>query len=83
MMSRVGTTQTIQRGVLNCHCFGSFYDRNIIESHFATDELKKARSDKFKIHTKEIIIKSEKDRDIVTFKDADIFYKNLRVNRFA
>ena len=69
--------------IVASHGFGSFYDRNIIESHFATDELKKARADKFRIHTKEIIIKSEKDRDIVTFKDADIFYKNLRVMKTA
>ncbi len=67
--------------IVASHGFGSFYDREIIESHFATDEIKKRRSDKFKIHTKEIIIKSEKDRDVVTFKDADIFYKNLRVMR--
>lgn len=69
--------------IIASHGFGSFYDRNIIEQHFATDELKKARSDKFKIHTREIIIKSEKDRDIVTLKDAEIFYKNLKIMRAA
>lgn len=69
--------------IIASHGFGSFYDRNIIEQHFATDELKKARSDKFKIHTREIIIKSQKERDIVTFKDAEIFYKNIKVMRAA
>ncbi|MBQ3102348.1 LPS export ABC transporter periplasmic protein LptC [bacterium] len=67
--------------IVASHGFGSFYDRRIIESHFATDELKKTRADKFKIHSKEIIIKSENDRDVVTFKDAEIFYKNFRVMR--
>ncbi len=69
--------------IVASHGFGTFYDRGIIEQHFATDEIKKARSDKFKIHTREIIIKSEKERDIVTFKDAEIFYKNLKVMRAA
>ena len=67
--------------IIASHGFGSFYDRNMIDQQLATDEIKRARSDKFKIHTKEIVIKSEKDRDIITFKDADIFYKNFRVMR--
>lgn len=59
--------------------FGSYYDPTIIQANLATDEMKKKRTEPYKLHTKEIIIKSEKDHDIVTFKNVDIYYKKFKL----
>ncbi len=59
--------------------FSSYYDQTIIQKDLATDEMKKKRSEPYKIHTKEIIIKSDKDHDIVTIKNAQIYYKTHKI----
>lgn len=42
-------------------------------------ELKKERLSPYKIRAKEIIVESKKDHDVFTIKNADIYYKKLKV----
>jgi len=59
--------------------FGSNYDQSIVQKELATDEIKKKRAEPYRIHTREILIKSDKDHDIVTLKNAQIFYKTRKI----
>lgn len=59
--------------------FGSNYDPTIVQPELATDEMKKKRAEPYRIHTKEIVIKSDKDHDTVTLKNAEIFYKTHKI----
>jgi len=59
--------------------FGTFYDMDMINEQEATFEMRKKRSEPYKIKTKEIIIKSHQDHDEITFKNVDIYYKKYKL----
>ncbi len=59
--------------------FGSRYDQTIVQKDLATDEIKRKRAEPYKIHTREILIKSDKDHDTVTLKNVEIFYKTKKL----
>ena len=59
--------------------FGSHYDNTIVQKDLATDEIKKKRAEPYRIHTKEITIRSDKEHDIVTLKNSQIFYKSRKI----
>ncbi len=61
------------------HGFGSFYDRTVIDDEDATFEMRKKRSEPYRIKTREIVIKGGKSHDEITMKDAEIFYKKLKL----
>jgi len=58
--------------------FGS-YDDTIVQEHLATSEIRKKRSEPLRIETSEILIKSHKDHDSVTLKNASIYYKKFKL----
>lgn len=59
--------------------FLNLYDNTIFDRSLATSEMKKKRLEPYTIQTKEIYIKSDKDHDVVTVKNAQISYKNRKV----
>lgn len=58
---------------------GGIYDTTIVPQDLATHEMRKQRAEPFKIHTKEIVIRSDKDHDNITFKNADVYYKKFKL----
>lgn len=59
--------------------FGTYYDEDIVPSKLVDFEMRKKRSEPYRLKTKEIIIKSEKDHDNITLKGTDIYYKKFKL----
>lgn len=59
--------------------FGMVYDDTIIDEKLVSYEMRKKRSEPLRIETKEIYIKSNKDHDNITFKDASVYYKKFKL----
>ena len=66
---------------LESNGFGSFYDTNLINEEEATFEMRKKRSEPYRIKTHEIVIKGGKNHDEIVMKDAEVYYKKLKLLR--
>ncbi len=58
--------------------FDSYGDMLIMDDEISFDD-KKKRLSPYRIKTKEIIVKSEKDHDSLILKNSDLYYKRLKV----
>lgn len=59
-----------------------YYDETLVDLDLVTPELQKKRSEPLKIKTREIVIESKRDHDVITFKGAEIYYKKFKVAKF-
>lgn len=55
------------------------YDNMLIQDDEISFDIKRERLSPYKIRTKEIVVQSEKDHDSVAFKNADLYYKKLKI----
>ena len=55
------------------------YDKMLIQDEDVSFDLKKERLSSYKIKAKEIIIEPKKDHDSLILKNADLYYKKLKV----
>lgn len=58
--------------------FDSYEDMLIMDDNVSFDD-KKRRLSPYRIKTKEIIVKSEKDHDSLILKNSDLYYKRLKI----
>lgn len=58
--------------------FDSYGDMLIIDDEVSFDD-KKRRLSPYKIKTKEIVVKSEKDHDSLILKNSDLYYKKIKI----
>ncbi len=55
------------------------YDKMLIQDEIIDFDIKKERLSPYKIKTKEILVESKKDHDTLTLKNADLYYKKLKL----
>jgi hypothetical protein len=59
--------------------FGSGYDQTMLQEATVPFEMKRKRTEPYRIETKEIIIKSGESHDRITLNDAKIYYKKFKL----